>query len=120
MNRFGRLQRQILTALADGQWRNAGSLAAICGVEDDAIWAAVKRLREKGINIESEIGRSCSGYRLLDAVPALVLEPRKRDPRTPMGEEIKRLRGMGFSREEAQRILDDHATTMARRMRRAA
>lgn len=58
----------LITWLADGQLHSGEGLAAALGVSRAAVWKAVERLRQRGIDIEAEPRR---GYRLPAAVELL-------------------------------------------------
>lgn len=62
------LPEQLLTRLADGEWRSGEDLAAIYGVSRAAIWQAVKSLESRGLEVFAVRGK---GYRLRQALDLL-------------------------------------------------
>mgnify|MGYP003337255523 FL=1 len=71
MNRHGAdepLVRRVFTALADGADHSGEQIAALAGVSRSAVWKAIERLRELGLDVEAATNR---GYRLKSACEAL-------------------------------------------------
>ena len=62
------LVRRVFAALADGADHSGEHLAALTGVSRSAVWKAIERLRELGLDIEAATNR---GYRLRRACEAL-------------------------------------------------
>lgn len=62
------LVRRVFAALADGADHSGEHLATLAGVSRSAVWKAIERLRELGLDIEAATNR---GYRLARACEAL-------------------------------------------------
>lgn len=62
------LPQRVFAALADGEFHSGERLASIAGVSRSAVWKAIERLRELGLEIEAATNR---GYRLAAACEAL-------------------------------------------------
>jgi BirA family biotin operon repressor/biotin-[acetyl-CoA-carboxylase] ligase len=60
----------LISALADGQYHSGSDLGALLGVSRTAIWKALDRLQEFGLEYESQKGK---GYRLLQSLDLIEL-----------------------------------------------
>lgn len=60
----------LISALSDGQYHSGSDLGALLGVSRTAIWKALDRLQEFGLEYESQKGK---GYRLLQSLDLIDL-----------------------------------------------